>query len=82
MVNVLKKLSDVAFQNPAGFGVILADFTGEGAKTIDGFMRTLVFSAGKGIDDKGSVKKWIEFSVNRVVQEAVAYARFVDRFQN
>ena len=78
MVNVLKEVFDVAFQYPSGFCMILADFIGKATKTIEGFMRPLVFSAGKRIRDESSVEKRIEFAVNRMVQKAVSDSRFVD----
>jgi hypothetical protein len=46
MVNISKKLSNIAFQNPTGFRIVLADFICKFTKSIDGFVGAFVVPAG------------------------------------
>lgn len=78
MVYVIKKLSDVAFEYPAGFGVVLADFVGEWAKSIQSIMGSFVVAAGKRIRNESSVKERIQYSVNGVMKQSVSDRCFVD----
>src|SRR4030066_2603988 len=78
MINVRKKLFDVAFQNPTGFCVIFVDFIRERAKSIDRSMRAFPDSARIRIGDKYSVKKRVKNSVNGVVKKTIPNARFVN----
>jgi len=68
VVNTGKEFSDVVFQNPAGLGVVFADFPNKSTKTVDGFVSSLFVSAGKRIGNKCLVKEWVKFSVNSTMK--------------
>lgn len=78
MINIGKKLLNVALQYPAGLGVVLTRLIAKGTKTIKGFMRAFIFTARKGVGDKSPVKKGIKQPVNRMMNQPVSDAGFVD----
>ncbi len=78
MVNVREKLPDVALQNPAGFGVVLAHFTTKRTESVYGFVRSFTDAAGIGIGDKSSVKERIKNAIDGVVKQTVADLGLVD----
>ena len=59
MVNIGKEFPDVAFQNPARFGVILADLVSKLPKSIKRPMRPFLNLARIGIGDEDFGKKRI-----------------------
>ena len=67
MVNVSKKLSDVAFQNPTGFSVVFADFVPKLLKTVKRPMRPFPDLTRIGVGDKNFIEKRVKNSVYRVV---------------
>ena len=78
MINIREKFPDVAFQNPAGARVVSTNLIRERAKSVDRSVRPFIISARIRISDKCLFKKWIKNSVNRVMQQPVANARFVN----
>ena len=78
MVNIGEKLSDIAFQNPAGSRIVFADNVSKFAESVDRLMRPLVQSAGIRIGDKSSIKKRVKDSVNGVVEQPVPDGGFMD----
>lgn len=78
MDNIGKKLFDVAFQKPAGFGVVLAGLITECPETIDGLVGSLTQTTGEGVGDEDSVEEWVEFPVNRMMKKPVSDRGFVD----
>ena len=45
MIDIGEKFPDVAFENPAIFGVIFTHFIGKIAKSVNRFMRSFIQSA-------------------------------------
>ena len=78
MVNTGKEFFNVAFQYPAGSGVIFTDFKSGRTKPIQRFVSSFTNTAGKGICDKGFIEKRVKFAVNSVMDQPVPYACFVD----
>jgi len=78
VVNAGKEFFNIAFQYPAGFGVVFADFKGNRTKPIQRFVSSFANSAGKRIGDKDFIKKRVKFAVNGVMNQPVPHARFVD----
>ncbi len=78
MVDVRKKLSDIALQDPCGSCVIMRHDTSIITKAVDGAMRALAPAAGIRVEDEFLVEIWVENPIDGVMQEPVAYGRFVD----
>lgn len=78
LVNGCEEFSNVALEHPAGAGIIFRYLASEGAKAVHRSVRALPYSAGIGVGDEQSVKEWVEDTIEGVVQEPVAHARFVD----
>lgn len=78
MVNIGKKLPDVAFQDPTGFRIVFTDNIGEFSELVYGFMRAFVQAAWIWISDESFVKKWIKFTIDGVVQKSIANYSFMD----
>ena len=78
MINIGKELSNIAFQNPTGFGVIFAHNMSILAEFINGPVRAFSVSARIGISDESFVKKWAKNPINRMMQKSVAHCRLVD----
>lgn len=78
MVNVCEKLPYIAFQNPRGTGVITAHAIGKRTKTVHRAMRPLSYATRIRIRDKGTVKKWIEYAVDGVMEEPVTHGCLVN----
>ena len=78
MINIRKEFPDVAFQNPASSGVILADFPSERAKSINRSVRAFFKPARIRIGDKRFFKKRVKNPVNGVMKKAIADAGFMN----
>lgn len=78
MINIGKKLFNVAFQDPASFGIVFTNNIRVFAEFIDSFMRAFFVSARIGIGNESFIEKWIKNSVNGVMQQAISHAGFVD----
>lgn len=78
MVNIGKKLPDVAFQNPNGPSMVPRDFSRVKPESINTALHPFVKTARKGVKNKLSVIKRIQGAVNGVVDETVPHARFVN----
>lgn len=71
MINIREKLFYVAFQNPAYFCFVLADFPGKLAKSFDRSMRSFPDPTGIRIGNKCFFEKRIKDPINRVMQQSV-----------
>lgn len=78
MIYIREKLFDVAFQNPASLGIVLANFIRERAKPIDRPVRAFPNPARIRISDKCFLKKRIKNPINGVMQQSVANCRFMN----
>lgn len=78
MINISKEFFNITFQNPTGFGIILTDNIDIFFEFIDCPVRAFFISARIGICDESFVKKWIENSVDGMVQKPIAHAGFVN----
>jgi hypothetical protein len=78
VVNGGKKLPYVTFEHPHRARMIAGHLIGIGAKLVDSFVPSFPFSTRIRGRDKGIVKKWIQFSVERMVEQAVSHVCFVD----
>ena len=78
MINRSEKLSNIALEYPAGFGMVLAFLAGECLKSFDGLMGTFVIPTGIGVSNESFVEERVEDTIEGVVQESVAHGRFVD----
>lgn len=77
MIDVIKKLSNVAFQYPAGFCVIVADFIRKRVKPVDCAMRPFINPIRIRIGDKAPVEEWTENPMYCVMEQAIANACFM-----
>ena len=64
--------------HPAGTSIILRDFEGKGAETIQRLVCPLPETTRIRVGNKSTVKEQVELAIKRMVQESVAHARFVD----
>jgi hypothetical protein len=71
MINIGKKLFDIAFQNPTGFCIVFTDFICKFAKSVNGLMCPLVVSARIRIGNESLIKKGIHNPIDGVVQQSV-----------
>ena len=78
MVNTRKELADVAFEHPAGAGVVFGYLIDKVPELVHRFVRTLSHSAGIRIRSECFVEEWVEFAVERMVQKSVSNRGFVD----
>lgn len=74
MVDVRKKLSNVAFQHEAGSCMVATCFVRECAEAVHGAVCSLPKTTGIRIGDKGAVEERIEFPVKSVMQKPVPNA--------
>ena len=68
MINVCKELSDIAFQDPYGAGVILPRLVCKRAETVEGLVHSFMFPAGEGIGDEFLVEIWVKDTIDGVVE--------------
>ena len=68
MIYAGKKLPDVAFENPARFGVVFAGLIRKSSEAIQCPMGTFAELAGKRVGDEFGCKEGIENAINGVVQ--------------
>jgi tRNA(Glu) U13 pseudouridine synthase TruD len=78
MVNTGKKLLNIAFQYPAGLGVVLADLISEALEAVHRLMNAFFVSARERLASERLVEKRIEQSINRMVKHSVPYSRLMD----
>jgi len=79
MVNAIKKLFNITLQNPAGFGVVFADYISVFSELIECFVSSFIDAAGVRVGDECVVKEWIEYSVDSTMQQTVTNRRFTDQ---
>jgi hypothetical protein len=77
MINGVKKLSHVAFKDPAFTRPVLALGPKHISYAFDAFMRALADAAGKRSRDECLLKNRIDYSKNRVMQNTVSHYRLV-----
>jgi len=63
-----KELADVAFEHPAGAGMVFRYTIGKMPELVHRFMRALPYAAGVGVMNKSPVEEWVEFAIERVVK--------------
>ena len=73
-----KELTDVAFEDPNGAGVIFRYFVGILPELIHCLVRALPHAAGAGVRDELSVEIRVQNPIERMMKQAVAYTGFVD----
>jgi len=78
MINARKKLSNVALEHPAGSGVVFTYDISELSESIYRLVHPPVLSAGERISNECPVKKRVEDSVKRMMEQSVTHACFVD----
>lgn len=78
MIYAGKELPDVAFENPACAGIVLACFSEHCQQSVDRLVRAFINPAGKRISDKCPVKEWIQDSIYRMMQKPIANRGFAD----
>jgi len=78
MINIRKKLLDIAFQDPTSTSVVLGNFAGEVAETVYGAVSSLPLSTRIRVVNKFAVEIWIQNSVNSMMEQPVADSRLVD----
>src|SRR3989344_5203682 len=78
MVDRGEEFADVAFEYPAGAGVVARDLVGELAETDHCLVCPLTSATRVRIGNECAVEEWIELAVERVVEQPIAHGRFVD----
>ena len=78
MVDTGKELADVAFEHPAGAGVVFGDLIGKATELIHCFVRTLPYAARVTFIYESAVEERVKLAVQCMMEQAVAYASFVD----
>lgn len=78
MIDRIKKLSDITFQPKAVSGVILAHDSAHLLNTFYTAVRTFADPTRKGVGNKYRLKKWCEYTYNRVMEDSVSNSGFVD----
>ena len=78
MIDIRKKLADIAFENPARPSIVFAYDAGKCSKPIHCGVRTFSITARERIGDKCPVEEWIELAINSVVDKPVMHAGFMD----
>ena len=73
-----EEFADVAFEHPAGTGIILRYAVRERAESRHGLVCSFFLPAGIRISNESVVEERIELPIESVVEEAVANTRFVD----
>jgi hypothetical protein len=67
MINVGKKLPDIALQNPASAGIVPTGGVSEFTEPSQGPMRALAQPAGIRIGDESPIKERIQNPINRMM---------------
>ena len=78
MINRIKKLLHVAFQNETRSRIILTFRPDHALKSQHALMHAFVNAAGKRIGNKSLIKKWIQNLKQRMMQNSVSDRRFVN----
>ena len=78
MIDTGEKFLDVALQNPTGSDIIPANLTKHEIKSINRPVRPLLLATRVRIENKFFIEKWIQNSVNRVMQKPVANRGLAD----
>lgn len=78
VVDCGKELTHVTFQHPNGPRVIARDAVCKSSEAVERFMASLVLPARVRTRDEGGVEEGIEDAIERVMQETVADAGFMD----
>lgn len=81
MVNGGKKFFDIAFQTKRKVSIILANFSGEAFKSQNRFMSSFEVAARIRIVNETFVKKRIQNSVNRMMDNPVPHTGFMNMSQ-
>ena len=77
MVDIRKELADVAFEHPAGAGVVFGYLIGKGTKLVHRFVRTLPYPAGITFIYESAVEERVKLTVQCMMEQAVAHRGFV-----
>lgn len=78
LINAREELLDIHLQDPAGTRVIPAHLPRKGSKRAQGLVGSFAALAGKGGDNELLLEKGIEHAIDRVVENPVADARFMN----
>ena len=77
MVNVLKELPDIAFQDPASPSVVSANFISELAESVQRFMGPLAQSTRERVRYKSPIKEWVELPTDGMMEQSVSDQRLM-----
>ena len=78
MINAGKEFSNVAFQHPARVSIVSTYFSEIGTETVTSTVGSLPQATGIRVRNEGGIEKWIQFTINRVAEEAVTDVGFVN----
>jgi len=78
LVNRRKELTHVALEHPDRLRVIARDAVRESAEAVERFVASLVLTARVRTRNEGLIEKWIQQAIERVMEQAVADACFMD----
>ena len=78
LINAGKELFYIALQHPASFRIIFAYRPCERLEAPYCRMSAFLFSARSGVENKRGIEKWIEYSIYRVMQNAISNACLVN----
>ena len=78
LVHRCKELANIALQDPARAGIVLAYLISKAPETLHRLVRPLPHSAGIRIGNKDGVKEGVELAIEGMVEEAVANGGLMD----
>jgi hypothetical protein len=72
LVNGGKEFFNVAFEHPAGFGIILTRFPKVSLNLSVGFVRTFIQTTRIGVMNKSFVEVWVQDSIDRMMKQSIS----------
>ena len=78
MIDICEELANVTLEYPASARIVFAHDIGERLKAVHCGVGSFPVATGERVGDERFIEKWIELAINRMVDEAVAHARFMN----